>query len=106
MTLAVVQVAGKLEEPEAIRFSVTDTGPGIAEEDHPRVFEKFNQLDPSVTRAHGGTGLGLTISRELAEMLQGTIELESQLGQGATFSLTLPIAPKARTNVLMPEEAE
>jgi signal transduction histidine kinase len=79
-------------EIERVRFLVRDTGPGIAEEDQPRIFDKFTQLDPAVTKSHGGTGLGLTISRELAEMLGGHIELDSELGEGATFSLVLPIA--------------
>lgn len=74
-----------------VRLSVTDTGPGIAEADQARVFEKFTQLDPSVTREHGGTGLGLTICRELASLLQGRVELESRAGRGATFSLVIPV---------------
>ncbi|MEM1445550.1 MAG: HAMP domain-containing sensor histidine kinase [Planctomycetota bacterium] len=86
------------EQPDAsghrrarVRIAVTDTGPGIPLDDQPKVFEKFVQLDPSVTKAHGGTGLGLTISQELAELLRGRIELESQPGQGATFALILPV---------------
>ncbi|MEM1211632.1 MAG: HAMP domain-containing sensor histidine kinase [Planctomycetota bacterium] len=85
-----------------VRLAVTDTGPGIAPEDHPKVFEKFSQLDPSVTKAHGGTGLGLTICQELAAMLQGEITLESDLGHGATFGLTLPLVIETRSAPLMP----
>ncbi len=97
------QLTDDAESPGFLRLAVTDTGPGIAVEDHPRVFEKFNQLDPQVTREYGGTGLGLAISQELAAMLQGRINLDSKVGEGATFSLTIPVAPRARTNVLMPE---
>ena len=92
-------------EPPRVRISVSDTGPGIADEDRDRIFEKFTQLDPSVTKRHGGTGLGLTISRELAEMLKARIVVDSAPGRGATFSLSLPVTfPDDRTP-LMPEAA-
>lgn len=87
-------------------FSVTDTGPGIAPEDHERIFEKFTQLDATVTRTHGGTGLGLTICKELAELLHATVELESDVGQGATFRLYVPIVLEPPKTPLMPEIAE
>ncbi|MFP4145327.1 MAG: ATP-binding protein [Phycisphaeraceae bacterium] len=91
------------EDQPRVRISVSDTGPGIAPEDHERIFEKFTQLDASVTRQHMGTGLGLTISRELADMLQGRIEVDSELGQGATFSVTIPAVLERRSVPLMPE---
>ena len=74
-----------------VRLSVTDNGLGIAPEDQEKVFEKFTQLDTSVTREHSGTGLGLTICRELSDLLRGRIELDSAVGQGATFTLILPV---------------
>ena len=79
-------------DAEHVKIAVTDTGPGIAPDHHASIFEKFNQLDASVTRHHGGTGLGLTISRELANMLHANIELVSDVGKGATFSLIIPIS--------------
>lgn len=88
-----------------VQLSVGDTGPGIAHADHQRIFEKFIQLDPSTTKDHGGTGLGLTISQELTEMLQGQIELDSAPNRGTTFCLTIPLELSARIVPLMPELA-
>jgi signal transduction histidine kinase len=84
-------------ESAAIRVSVTDTGPGISPDDQKLIFEKFRQLDGSVTRQHSGTGLGLAISRELASMLGARIEIASAAGKGATFSLIIPLANLQRT---------
>ncbi|MEE9212769.1 MAG: HAMP domain-containing sensor histidine kinase [Phycisphaeraceae bacterium] len=91
------------EQQPPVRFSVSDTGPGIALEDHERIFDKFTQLDPSVTKEHLGTGLGLTISRDLAKLLQGRIELDSDRGRGATFSLIIPLALEEQGIPLMPD---
>lgn len=91
------------EHRERVRIAVTDTGPGIAKADQQRIFEKFVQLDPSVTKAFGGTGLGLTISQELAAMLQARLEVDSDEGQGATFSVTLPLVLEQKHEPLMPE---
>jgi signal transduction histidine kinase len=71
---------------------VEDTGVGIAQQDIERVFDPFVQVDVGYTRAHGGTGLGLTISRGLAQMMGGEITVESTLGSGSRFSLWLPVA--------------
>lgn len=85
--------------PEQIRISVTDTGPGIPPEAQQVIFEKFRQVDGSVARTHGGTGLGLAISKELTLMLGGTIAVASVPGEGATFSVTLPLrAPEREIN--------
>ncbi|MEP0844700.1 MAG: HAMP domain-containing histidine kinase [Phycisphaerae bacterium] len=74
-----------------VRIVVEDNGPGIAPEDQQRIFEKFRQLDSSVTREHSGTGLGLAISRELCAMLGGSIRVDSAPGQGARLIVELPV---------------
>jgi len=76
---------------DRVRIVVADTGPGIPRELQAVVFEKFRQIDSSVTREHDGTGLGLPISRELTHMLGGTIQLESEVGKGTTFTVILPM---------------
>ncbi len=73
-----------------VRFEVVDHGPGIPECDRERVFEQFVQLDQSSTRRKGGTGLGLHLCRQLAEVVDGQLALEPTPGGGCTFSLTLP----------------
>ncbi len=72
-------------------IEVEDTGPGIAPEDQARIFEAFTQLDAAPGRRHGGTGLGLAICRLLVELLEGEISLESELGQGTTFHVEIPM---------------
>jgi signal transduction histidine kinase len=71
--------------------AVTDTGVGIAPEDHEAVFEEFRQVGTDYAKKHEGTGLGLTLSRRFVELHGGKIWVKSQLGQGATFTFTLPV---------------
>ncbi len=76
---------------DSVRLIVGDTGPGIAPELREEIFESFRQLDSSKTREYEGTGLGLAITKELVRILGGTISLESEVGQGATFIVDLPL---------------
>jgi PAS domain S-box-containing protein len=79
-------------EAGAVRFAVRDTGVGIAAHDFGRLFQRFTQLDSGLTRRYGGTGLGLYISRRLAELLGAEIRVESAPRVGSTFTLSLPAA--------------
>ncbi len=77
---------------DEVWLTVTDTGIGIAPADQKRIFEKFVQVDSSSTRRYNGTGLGLAIVREYAEMHGGTVSVESEAGQGAAFTVRIPVA--------------
>jgi signal transduction histidine kinase len=75
----------------SFHVSVRDTGPGISSADQARLFQEFQQADNAITRKKGGTGLGLAISKRIIEMHGGRIWVESQPGQGSTFTFTLPV---------------
>jgi signal transduction histidine kinase len=75
---------------DAVELTVADTGPGIAEAHLPMLFLPFTQLSKVETRKHGGTGLGLSLSKQLAELLGGTIDVETRVGQGTRMTLRLP----------------
>lgn len=83
-----------IEEGDRVRLQVVDTGPGIAPRDQQRIFHSFEQVEESETRVHGGTGLGLAVSRDLVGLHGSDIELHSTLAEGSTFSFTLECAPR------------
>ena len=78
-------------DDKTVRFSVADTGCGIAETDNEKIFQKFGQLGNPLTRQSTGTGLGLAISKEMADMLAGQVGFETQLDKGSTFWLDIPV---------------
>jgi PAS domain S-box-containing protein len=78
--------------PPTFAISVADTGVGIAALDIPLLFQSFTQVDSSASKRHGGTGLGLAISQRLAELMNATLTVTSELGKGTTFLLTIPLA--------------
>jgi signal transduction histidine kinase len=103
-----VIVSAAIETPQAdggtpeVAISVTDTGPGIAEADQQRIFEKFYQSDRSLTKESPGAGLGLSIAKELTSLLGGRLTLKSSPGQGAVFTLYLPLEPPASATAPTP----
>jgi len=84
-------------DANTVSISVTDTGIGIAPEDQSGIFDEFTQVDASTTRRAGGTGLGLPITKKFIELHQGQIIVESQLTEGATFTIVLPISQRQST---------
>jgi signal transduction histidine kinase len=77
----------------AAEIAVSDTGVGIAPEDHEAVFEEFRQVGDDYARRHEGTGLGLALARKFVELHGGKIWVTSQVGQGSTFTFTIPVTP-------------
>ena len=88
----VVLRAHRSVDGQQLLLQVIDTGCGIALDQQARIFEKFSQGNARVSYQHGGTGLGLSLSRALAELLGGSLNLHSREGEGATFTIALPLA--------------
>ncbi len=101
VTIALVRA----EKRDRLRFSVSDTGPGLREDEMERIFEEFEQADGTSTRAHGGAGLGLAISRRLVNAMEGRLSVSSAPGEGAEFVFEIPAVaatapPAGRENLL------
>jgi len=99
--LVEVSLVEKTDQTCRVQFSVSDTGIGLTKEQKDKLFSAFSQADTSVTRRFGGTGLGLTISKRLVEMMKGSISVESEFGVGSTFSFEVefPLQQNEKANL-------
>ena len=93
-----VCVSVRCETEGWVTFSVSDTGIGISKEHHDVVFQDFEQIDSPLQKRYRGTGLGLSLSKKLAELLGGRVAMNSELGTGSVFSVTIPICFEAHRN--------
>ena len=95
------ELAEEQDDTVMVRFSVSDTGIGIPKDRQQAIFERFVQADGSTTRRFGGTGLGLTISKQLSEMMGGKMGVDSEPGRGSTFWFTVTLGkdPQARNGL-------
>jgi signal transduction histidine kinase/AmiR/NasT family two-component response regulator len=103
ITIKISQKSITSEQAE-MQLSVIDKGIGISPERLSNIFEHFTQLDQSVTRRYGGTGLGLTIAKQITEIMNGSIEVESSLDKGSTFSVNLPLKLDLKQDLTLPQE--
>jgi PAS domain S-box-containing protein len=101
-----IKVSVKMLDKNFVSVGVEDTGTGIPPEFLELVFEEFRQVDGSNTRRHGGTGLGLAISRKLARMLGGDLTVQSEVGKGSTFTLTIPVVYRSTEKAKVKEQVE
>lgn len=100
-----IAITVKQKENGLVAFVIKDTGIGIEQKNFEKVFEEFQQVDSSSTRKYKGTGLGLPIARKLARMLGGDLTVESELGRGSTFTLTVPAKLPQRLMEMQPQPA-
>ncbi|PRR82065.1 ATP-binding protein [Clostridium vincentii] len=99
-----VRIADETENKVSLNFSVTDTGIGLTKEQIERLFTAFTQADNSTTRKYGGTGLGLTITKQLVDLMDGSIWIESKLGEGSTFQFIIQFDKVPTILILKDEE--
>lgn len=106
-TVLVTVTADRVTDAEAdIRITVKDSGIGISQEQQARLFQRFSQIDSSITRRFGGSGLGLAICKQLVELMGGAIGVTSREGEGATFWCTVPLRIATPDAVLPPSDAD
>ena len=101
-----VELAVSIDKNSLLRFDIKDTGIGISEENIKIIFEEFRQADGTTTRKFGGTGLGLAICKKIADLLKGNITVMSVMGQGSTFSFTLPMVFVSEASIEESSEIE
>lgn len=89
-----IRVAASMPNPQWVEFKVSDTGSGMPEEALTTIFEKFQQLDTTATRAHGGVGIGLYLVKQFTDLLKGRVTVSSELGKGSCFTIILPSSPE------------
>jgi signal transduction histidine kinase len=95
-----ITVLSMAPEADQIQIKIQDTGVGIEPTDLPHIFERFYRADKARSRASGGTGLGLAITREIVARHHGTVEVESVVARGSTFTITLPIVDRADEQIM------
>ena len=96
------------DAPEFVEISIKDSGKGIPQDQIDKIFDRFHQLASSDTRAYEGTGIGLSLARELVKIYRGEIKVESELGKGSVFTIVLPVAREQfkEDEIILPERAE
>ncbi|TAI47194.1 tetratricopeptide repeat protein [Flagellimonas allohymeniacidonis] len=99
---AIISIVATAEQ-DGLRITISDTGPGISEEKLPFIFDRFYQVQQESTREHEGSGIGLSLSKELVELMDGTITASSEVGKGTIFTVVIPIQ-KIKTGIQTPEK--
>jgi len=87
-----ISICAESPNDSTVRISIADTGPGISKEHQQKIFDKFHQIDGSITRKGEGTGLGLAIAQQIIDGHDGKIEVKSKLMEGTKFTISLPLA--------------